>query len=240
MIALRLAVAVVLALFATPAWAQVDQLLKGLGIGQQGSGLSDVKVGAGLKEALQVATEKSVSLTGRTNGYFSNEAIKILMPEKLKTVEQGLRVVGYGPKVDEFVLSRNRAAEKAAPSAKKIFWDAIGSMTFDAAQKILGGGDTAATDFFKRTTTDKLTAAFKPVVDRTMGEVGVVRKYKELMALRGHSLRAEPDLRRRRLRGRQGAGRPLPRRGRAGAADPDESGGPHDGTAQGSLCLEVT
>ena len=86
MIALRLAV--VLALFATPAWAQLDQVLKGLGIGQQGSGLSDVKVGAGLKEALQVATEKSVSLTGRTNGYFSNEAIKILMPEKLKTVEQ--------------------------------------------------------------------------------------------------------------------------------------------------------
>ena len=181
MIALRLAVAVALALFATPAWAQVDQLLKGLGLGQQGSGLSDVKIGAGLKEALQVATEKSVSLTGRTNGYFSNEAIKILMPEKLKTVEQGLRVVGYGPKVDEFVLSMNRAAEKAAPAAKKIFWDAIGAMTFDDAQKILGGGDTAATDFFKRTTTDKLTAAFKPVVDRTMGEVGVVRKYKELL-----------------------------------------------------------
>jgi hypothetical protein len=181
MIALRLAVAVVLALFATPAWAQLDQVLKGLGIGQQGSGLSDVKVGAGLKEALQVATEKSVSLTGRTNGYFGNEAIKILMPEKLKTVEQGLRVVGYGPKVDEFVLSMNRAAEKAAPAAKKIFWDAIGAMTFDDAQKILGGGDTAATDFFKRTTSDKLTATFKPVVDRTMGEVGVVRKYKELM-----------------------------------------------------------
>src|SRR5947208_17058891 len=54
-------------------------------------------------------------------------------------------------------------------------------MTFDDVQKILGGGDTAATDFFKRTTTDKLTAAFKPVVDRTMGEVGVVRTYKELM-----------------------------------------------------------
>jgi len=181
MIALRLSLAVALAFVATPAGAQLDQMLKGLGVGQQGSGLSDVKVGAGLKEALQVATEKSVSLTGRTNGYFGNEAIKILMPEKLRTVEQGLRVVGYGPKVDEFVLSMNRAAEKAAPAAKKIFWDAIGAMTFDDAQKILGGGDTAATDFFKRTTSDKLTTAFKPVVDRTMGEVGVVKRYKDLM-----------------------------------------------------------
>jgi hypothetical protein len=180
-LALRLAVVVVLALVAAPAWAQLDQMLKGLGVGQQGSGLSDVKVGAGLKEALQVATEKSVSLTGRTNGYFGNEAIKILMPEKLKTVEQGLRMVGYGPKVDEFVLSMNRAAEKAAPAAKKIFWDAIGAMTFDDAQKILTGGNTAATDFFKRTTSDRLTSAFKPVVDRTMGEVGVVKRYKDIM-----------------------------------------------------------
>ncbi len=176
--ALVLVIAIVLV--ATPAWAQLDELLKGLGIGRQGS-LSEAKVGAGLKEALHVATENSVDLTGRLDGYFGNEAIKILMPEKLRTVEQGLRVVGYGEKVDEFVLSMNRAAERAAPAAKQIFWDAIGAMTFDDAQKILGGGDTAATEFFKRTTTDKLTAAFRPTVERTMSQVGVVRQYQELV-----------------------------------------------------------
>ena len=175
-----LALVVTIVLVATPAWAQLDQLLKGLGIGQQGS-LSDAKIGAGLKEALHVATENSVNLTGRLDGYFRNEAIKILMPEKLRTVEQGLRVVGYGEKVDAFVLSMNRAAERAAPAAKQIFWDAIGAMTFDDAQKILRGGDTAATDFFKRKTTDNLTAAFRPVVERTMSEVGVVRQYQELV-----------------------------------------------------------
>jgi hypothetical protein len=175
-----LALAFAIVLVATPAWAQLDQLLKGLGIGQQGS-LSDAKIGAGLKEALHVATENSVNLTGRLDGYFGNEAIKILMPEKLRTVEQGLRVVGYGEKVDAFVLSMNRAAERAAPAAKQIFWNAIGAMTFDDAQKILGGGDTAATDFFKRKTTDNLTAAFRPVVERTMSEVGVVRQYQELV-----------------------------------------------------------
>jgi hypothetical protein len=175
-----LALVIGMGLVATPASAQIDQLLKGMGIGQQ-SGLSEGKASDGLKEALQVATEKSVSLTGRPNGYFGNAAIKILMPEKLQTVEKGLRMVGYGPQVDEFVLSMNRAAEQAAPAAKRIFVDAITSMTFDDARKILSGGNTAATEFFKSKTTDNLTAAFKPVVDRTMGEVGVTRQYQELM-----------------------------------------------------------
>ena len=106
---------------ATPVSAQFDKLLKGLSGSGAGSGLSDAKIADGLKEALQVATGKAVSLTGKTDGYFGNQAIKILMPEKLKTLETGLRTVGYGPKIDEFVLSMNRAAESAAPQAKQIF-----------------------------------------------------------------------------------------------------------------------
>ncbi len=172
---------VLLVLVAPPASAQLDQLLKGLGIGQQ-SGLSEAKIGSGLKEALKVGTENTVKLTGRVDGYFMNEAIKILMPEKLQTLEEGLRLVGYGPQVDEFVLSMNRAAERAAPQAKQIFWDAIGEMTFDDARKILNGSETAATEYFKSKTTDKLTAAFRPVVDRTMNEIGVTRQYKALVA----------------------------------------------------------
>src|SRR5215475_2415890 len=108
---------IAVALFASPASAQVEQLLKGLG----GSSITDSKASAGLKEALEVATEKAVSLTGRTNGYFGDAAIKILMPAKLQSMEQGLRAVGYGPQIDEFVLSMNRAAEQAAPAAKQIF-----------------------------------------------------------------------------------------------------------------------
>jgi hypothetical protein len=89
--------------------------------------------------------------------------------------------VGYGPQVDEFVLSMNRAAERAAPAAKQIFWDALGQMTFEDARKILSGNETAATDYFKGKTTDKLTAAFRPVVDKSMNEVGVARQYNELV-----------------------------------------------------------
>lgn len=177
-----LVLAALLCLLAGPAGAQIDKLLKGLGQGGQGSGLSDAKIGAGLKEALQVATEKTVSLTGKTDGYFANQAIKILMPEKLRSFESGLRAVGYGGQIDELVLSMNRAAERAAPQAKQIFVDAIGDMTFDDARKILNGSDTAATQFFKSKTTAQLTAAFRPVISKSMGEVGVTRQYKDLLS----------------------------------------------------------
>jgi hypothetical protein len=115
------------------------------------------------------------------DGYFANQAIKILMPERLKSLEQGLRLIGQGERVDELVLGMNRAAEKAAPFAREIFVDAIGEMGIDDARKILSGPDTAATDYFKGKTTPKLTAAFQPVVERTMSEVGVARQYKDLL-----------------------------------------------------------
>jgi len=175
-----LVVAMVILLSAIPASAQLDKILRSLGGGEK-SGLSDAKIGSGLKEALKVGTENAVHLTGKTDGYFLSQVIKILMPEKLRTFEKGLRAVGYGPQVDEFVLSMNRAAEKAAPAAKQIFWDAVGEMTFDDARKILSGSDTAATEYFKGKTTDRLTATFKPVVDKSMNEVGVSRQYKELV-----------------------------------------------------------
>ncbi|RPI05079.1 MAG: DUF4197 domain-containing protein [Zetaproteobacteria bacterium] len=181
-IATRLVVAsLAVAFLATPAPAQLDQLLKGLGgLAPQG-GLTDAKVASGLKEALQIGTQNAVNLTGKTDGYFQNQAIKILMPEKLRSLETGLRAIGYGPKLDEFVLSMNRAAERAAPSAKQIFWDAIGAMTFEDAQKILKGNETAATQYFRGKTSDRLTTAFRPIVEQATNEVGVTRQYKELV-----------------------------------------------------------
>jgi len=170
-------------LSATPAAAQLDSILKEVETySKPGIGTSaDSKIGAGLKQALQVGTENAVKLTGKTDGYFSNQAIKILMPDKLRTVEKGLRVAGYGPDVDKLVLSMNRAAEKAAPEAKKIFWDAIGKMSIDDAQRILNGTPTAATDYFKGKTSASLTLAFRPIVDRAMDEVGTVKQYNDLL-----------------------------------------------------------
>lgn len=147
----------------------------------QTDSLSEDKIILGLKEALNIGTGNAVTGVGRLDGYFKDAIIKILMPKKLQTIEKGLRAVGYGRKVDEFVLSMNRAAEKAAPQAKAIFIGAIKEMTFDDARKILTGGDTAATTFFKDKTTDKLSSAFRPIIEKAMNEVGATKQYKDLI-----------------------------------------------------------
>jgi len=154
-----------------------DKIWTGLG---KSKGLSNETVVSGLKEALRVGSGNAVSLNGKVDGYFKNAAIKILMPEKLRSIEKGLRLAGQSRQVDEFVLSMNRAAEKAAPFAKDIFWVAIKRMTFSDATRILKGGNTAATDYFRGVTTEELTTAFQPIVTESMESIGVTRQYKVL------------------------------------------------------------
>jgi len=179
--------------------AQLDDVLKKAeeGLGQRNTaGLSDDKIIAGLKQALQVSTGKAVAATGKPDGFLKNEAIKILLPPKLETVGRGLRMLGMGAKVDELEVGMNRAAEQATPQAKQIFLAALKKMTFEDARHILTGGDTAATDYFKRTSSGDLTTAFTPIVHRSMEHVGVVEQYNQVIksAPGGSSLAGELDI----------------------------------------------
>ena len=158
----------------------MDDLIQRTGVGQP-SGPGNDQIIAGLKEALSIGTGNAVTATSKTNGYFGNQAIKILMPGKIQKAADILGKVGYQKEVDDFVLSMNRAAEKAAPQAKAIFIDAIRQMTVEDARKILGGGDTAATEYFKAKTSGRLYDSFQPVVSSSMNEVGTTRSYKEMM-----------------------------------------------------------
>jgi hypothetical protein len=162
---------------AVPANAQVGKTLEGLG---KLGGTSDSKTAAGIKEALQIGTDRAVDLTGVSDGFFKNEAIKILLPEKIRTAEKALRLAGMGAKLDAFELSMNRAAEKAAPAARGIFKEALVQMTLDDARKILTGGNTSATEYFKGKTAEKLAATFRPTVESAMAETGVVTQYKQI------------------------------------------------------------
>jgi hypothetical protein len=136
---------------------------------------------SGLKEALSIGTKNAVDSVGSIDGYFKNQMIKILLPEKIRNVADLLGKVGYQKEVDDFVMSMNRAAETAAPKAAGFFSDALKEMTFDDAVGIWKGGDTSATDFFRKKTRDRIFQAFKPVVSSTMNDVGVTRSYKEMI-----------------------------------------------------------
>jgi len=158
-----------------------DDIIKGI------SGGSEVETDegaiiSGLKEALSIGTENAIKDVSQVDGYFSNEIIKILMPEKIQNVANVLSKVGFQKPVDDFILSMNRAAEQAAPKAAGFFVDAIKEMSFEDAGEILKGGDTAATDYFREKTSNKIYDAFKPVISSSMDEVGVTHNYKEMMS----------------------------------------------------------
>jgi hypothetical protein len=163
--------------------AGLGDIVKGARDVLGGSGaLSNEEIIAGLKQALEVGTEKAVALVSKMDGYYGNPDIKIPLPESVQKVEKLLRATGYGQKVDAFELSMNRAAERAAPEAKSIFRDAITRMSFEDAGKILSGRDNEATLYFEDKTSGQLQALFKPIVKDAMGEVGVTRSFQDLNA----------------------------------------------------------
>jgi RNA binding exosome subunit len=161
--------------------AQVDTLLKGVKLPAKQGSSDQTTIASGLKEALTLGTGNAVTSVSKTDGYFGNKMIKILMPEKIQTAANALGKLGYQKQVDDFVFSMNRAAEKAAPKAKEIFVDAIKQMTIDDAKKILNGGNTAATDYFKSKTSKKIFDTFKPIVSSSMNEVGATKAYNDMM-----------------------------------------------------------
>jgi hypothetical protein len=173
-------------LITLPTCAEFDQSLRILELPSGGGLLDETKISTGLKDAWQVGTENAANLTGLADGYFRNQAIRILMPDQLRAFEKGLRTFGFGPEVNDFVMRMNRTAERAAPQAKQIFPGIIREMTFADAKQILNGSQTAATDYFRGKTTDKLIAAFRPEVEKAMNDVGVTKQYQELV---GHSKR---------------------------------------------------
>ncbi len=159
--------------------APFDDMLKSVRI-PAGLSRDEGTTVSGLKEALSVGTDRAVKSVSKTDGYFKDRAIKILMPEKIQKAADVLKMAGYSKEVDDFVLSMNRAAEKAAPEAASIFVDAIKQMSFEDAGKILKGGNTAATDYFEALTSGRLFDRFKPIISESMNQVGVTRSYKAM------------------------------------------------------------
>jgi hypothetical protein len=132
---------------------------------------------AGLKEALEKSSAAAIAQLGTANGFLGNPQVKIPLPGALKTAESGLRMMGMGKQADELVVAMNRAAESAVVEAKPLFTNAIKNMSFQDAKAIVTGGDDAATQYFKRTTSEQLTAKFLPIVKQATAKVDLAEKY---------------------------------------------------------------
>ena len=164
--------AILAAVFVTcvsPALAQLDRIT-------QNEAVSAPKV------ALEKGLQAAVATLGKKDGFFANPQVKIPMPESLQSTERLMRRFGMGKYADELVLTMNRAAEAAVPEARQLLVDSVKKMTVQDAKGILTGGDTAATEYFKRTTSDQLRKRFQPIVEKSTAKLQLARKYDEYAA----------------------------------------------------------
>lgn len=144
--------------------------------------LTSTQISSGLKEALSIGVTDGVKKLALTDGFLKNEAVKILMPEKLRKVDMTLRSVGLGSLADEGVKLLNRAAEDAVTEAAPIFTNAITSMTITDAKNILLGSNNAATNYLQSKTQSQLFTAFQPKVKASLGKVGADAVWKNLIS----------------------------------------------------------
>jgi hypothetical protein len=137
-----------------------------------GGTLGNADIAAGLKEALNNGITKEVSKLTVKDGFYKNQAVKILLPQELQKVDKTLRDLGMSSLADEGLKVLNRAAEDAVKEATPIFVDAVKSMSFTDAKNILFGNDTSATSYLQSTTSSALYGKFNPVVKNSLGKVG--------------------------------------------------------------------
>lgn len=146
-----------------------------------GNGVTEAEAGQGIKEALSQGLVNAVLKLNKEDGFFKDAIYKVLLPPDAKKIENTLRNVGFGSMVDKAILQINRAAEDAAGTAKPIFVDAVKSMSISDAIGLIKNGDTSATHFFRVKTTDKLIAAFLPVIKTSLDKLDATKLYGDLV-----------------------------------------------------------
>jgi hypothetical protein len=144
-------------------------------------GLTEKDAAEGIKEALVNGTGESVKLVSIVDGYWGNPEIKIPFPSEAKEIESRLRAIGMGKKVDEFNISINRAAEKAAIEAKPVFIAAIKGMTVKDALNIVKGQNNAATIYLQNTTSPELNGKFQPIIKTSLDNVNATKYWSDLI-----------------------------------------------------------
>lgn len=144
--------------------------------------LSSSEISSGLKEALNLGVTEGIQKLGVEDGFYKNELVKILLPEKLRKIDTTLRSVGLGSLADKGLKLMNRAAEDAVTEAAPIFANAITSITITDAKNILLGNDNAATTYLQTKTQSQLFTAFEPKVKASLGKVGADKVWNQMIS----------------------------------------------------------
>ena len=134
----------------------------------------------GLKTALTQAAQVAIQNLGQTDGFLGNPDVRIPLPGKLQKAQKLLSALGASKQTDALVTAMNRAAEAAVPEAKTLLLDSVKQMSVQDAIGILTGGQDAATQYFRRTTSDRLTQRFLPIVSRETGKVQLAQRYNDV------------------------------------------------------------
>ncbi len=166
-------------LFSLVGCAEMQQVLEQLP--QQTGVLSQAEMGNGLKEALNNGITNQVSKLTATDGFFKNEAVKILLPTELQKVDTKLRQLGLSKLADDGLRILNRAAEDAVKEATPIFVDAVKQMTFTDAKNILFGNESSATTYLQTTTSTALYGKFSPVIKNSFAKVGADKIWTQII-----------------------------------------------------------
>lgn len=163
----------------------------------QTQGIGGIDISAGLKEALNNGISRQVTKLAAVDGFYKNEAVKIVLPDELKKVDVSLRRIGLGSLADEGLKVLNRAAEDAVKEATPIFVDAVKNMTFTDAKTILMGNENSATSYLQNTTSTALYGKFNPVIKNSFNKVGadqvwtnIINKYNSIPFVK----KVNPDL----------------------------------------------
>lgn len=143
--------------------------------------LTDSEIGAGLKDALKVGTERVVSQLGQADGFNADSNIHIPLPATFQKVRTALGTIGQTAMLDDLELKLNRAAEQATPQAKQLFFNSIKEMSVDDVKNIYNGPEDAATKYFQGKMSQPLAEAMKPLVSDSMAQVGAVQAYDAVM-----------------------------------------------------------
>ncbi|MCK0123474.1 DUF4197 domain-containing protein [Gelidibacter sp. F2691] len=138
----------------------------------QGGVMTNTDIASGLRQALDLGIEKQVTKLTKTDGFYKNDLVKILLPAELQRVDKGLRDIGLGHLADEGIRALNRAAEDAVKEATPIFVGAVKDITFADARTILLGTDDAATQYLTSKTQTSLYDKFHPVINNSFAKVG--------------------------------------------------------------------